>query len=387
MKVLFFDPYFQGNYGNARYVVDLFRHEELIGTEFFTCSPDVPTYLDNIEKPDRFLLLKNEEVSSLQQFGGAISNSSLIDKFRVFKDAILYSFKFRKLCKKESIDIVHCNSIRAILTIGLGAKLSSSKLVLYIKSNLVGYVFCFPAFFLADKILFQTETNKQKVPKSLLLLFKSKFRILKNAIDIDRVNKVLNLQDLPKSKKLINQSMNLVFIGSVVERKGLKFLLEALNKIKKDGLDVSLYIIGDHTLDAKYSEELDELIVSYQLQDKIFFLGHKDEPLYYLHEMDFLVLPSLDEGVPKSVIESICMGIPVIAADVGGTREVILNNKNGFIVRPGHVDDLYSAIKLCFERGDMVKKFARSEAESARKEFSFSTHSENLSIIYKELST
>lgn len=387
MKVLFFDPYFQGNYGNARYVVDLFHHEELIGTKFFTCSPDVPTYLDNLEKPERFLLLKNEEVSALNQFGGIISKSALINKLKVFKDAILYSFKFKDLCKRESIDIVHCNSIRAILTVGLGAKLSGSKLVLYIKSNLVGYIFCFPAFFLADRILFQTETNKQRTPKSLLFIFKSKFRILKNAIDINRVNKALKIKASPKSDRLINQPMNLVFIGSVVERKGLKYLLNALNKINEEGLDVRLYIIGDHTLDAKYSEELHELIKSYQLQSKIFFLGHIDEPLSYLQEMDFLVLPSLDEGVPKSVIESICMGIPVIATDVGGTREVIINNKNGFIVRPGHTEDLYSAIKMCIERGDTVIELARFEAERARKAFSFSTHSKNLSTIYKELFT
>ena len=385
MKVLFFDPYFEGKYGNARYVADLFHHEELLDCRFYTCSPDIPVYLENLGKPERFLLLKYNQNSVLNQFGGSISKAKFIDKLIALKNAVTYSFEFKELCKRESIDVVHCNSIRAILTIGLGAKLSGSKLVLYIKSNLVGYVFCLPAFFLADRILFQTETNKLRTPKSLLYFFKSKFRILKNAIDIRRIDKYLDPNIAHKTDSFKSQPTNLVFIGSVVERKGLKYLIHALNKINQDDTDIKLHIIGDHNADTVYTSELNNLIKASHLQDKVMFLGHIEEPLAYLSDMHFLVLPSLDEGVPKSVIESICMGIPVIATDVGGTREVIFNYKNGMIVQPENVDDLYNAIKECLENADKIIQLTRSESDNARKEFSFSTHSKNLSLIYKEL--
>lgn len=385
MKVLFFDPYYEGVYGNARYVTDLFNHEEVVGCTFYTCSPEVPAYLENLGKPERFFQLAYEQDSRLNKLGGALSRSSSIDKVRAIKNIATYTLRFKDLCRRESIDIVHCNSIRAILTIGLGAKLSGSKLVLYIKSNLVGYVFCLPAFFLADRILFQTETNKLRTPKSLLYFFKSKFRILKNAIDIRRIDKYLDPNIAHKTDSFKSQPTNLVFIGSVVERKGLKYLIHALNKINQDDTDIKLHIIGDHTADTVYTSELNNLIKASQLQDKVMFLGHIEEPLDYLSDMHFLVLPSLDEGVPKSVIESICMGIPVIATDVGGTREVIFNYKNGMIVRPENVDDLYNAIKECLENADKIIQLTRSESDNARKEFSFSTHSKNLSLIYKEL--
>ena len=384
MKILFFDPYFQGKYGNARYIIDLFAHEDYLDCSLYTCSPSPPSYLEDIGKKEKFFLLKNNQYAELNKFGGSISQANFFRKLGILKNVIGYSFKFREICKRESIDIVHCNSIRAILTIGLGAKFSGCKIVLYIKSNLLSFFYIFLAFLLADKILFQTEINKQRTPKSLLYLFKSKFFILKNAIDMNRVNRVLD-EDNFKDFKVDNTFHNLIYLGSIVERKGLKFLVEAIGALKKYRSKINLYIVGDFEADQQYTLTLKNLINHYQLTGNILFLGHQNEPLSYLKEVDFLVLPSLDEGVPKSVIEAICIGTPVIATDVGGTRELVSDKENGKVVFPGNSLELQKAIQFCIQNKADLKTFAKNKSMSFREEFSFPKHCKNLSLIYKDL--
>lgn len=385
MKVLFFDPYYQGLYGNARYVSDLFEHETIVGCEFYTCSPNTPAYFNNLKKKDRFFKLPYDQDSSLGKFGGKLTNSSLSHKFMTFKGIIDYCLTFRDLCKIESIDIVHCNSIRSILTIGIGAKLAGCKIVLYIKSNLAGYFYCLPSFILADTILFQTETNKAKTPKSLALFFKSKFKILKNAIDISRIENALNDKESANNQENVSCSNNIIYIGSIVERKGLKHLVNSFKSVKDYGLDITLYIVGDPKLDKAYTAELKDLINTLDLEENIRFLGYLDEPLNLLKSMDLLILPSLDEGVPKSVIESICIGVPVIATNVGGTAEIVENLKNGIVVEPGDERDLYNGIMKFLQNKESIIESARAMSLEARNKFSFSLHSQHLKLIYKEL--
>lgn len=386
MKVLFFDPYVEGKYGNARYVADLFHHEEFVGCTFYTCSPEVPAYLENLDKPDRFFQLAYDQDSRLNKFGGALSRSSFVDKVRAIKNIATYTLRFKDLCKRESIDIVHCNSIRALLTIGIGAKLAGCKIVLYIKSNLAGYFYCLPSFILADTILFQTETNKVKTPKSLAFFFKSKFKILKNAIDISRIENTLLDTDQAIDVDIETSVNNMIYIGSIVERKGLRHLVNSLKILKEDSLDFKLYIVGDLEFDSVHTNELKDLINKLDLKDNIRFLGYLDEPLNLLKSMDLLVLPSLDEGVPKSVIESICIGVPVVATDVGGTTEIVKNLENGIIVEPGDEKDLYSGIMKFFQNKKSITESAKDMSLQARSTYSFSLHAKNLSLIYKGLS-
>ena len=387
MKVLFFDPYYEGVYGNARYVTDLFNHEEVVGCTFYTCSPEVPAYLENLGKPERFFQLAYEQDSRLNKLGGALSRSSSIDKVRAIKNIATYTLRFKDLCRRESIDIVHCNSIRAILTVGIGAKLAGCKIVLYIKSNLVGYIYCIFSFILANVILFQTETNQSKSPKTLTTAFKSKFRILKNAIDMKRIDKLLDSGISSINQNLKKKENNLIYIGSIVERKGLRFLINALKKAKQNNLDFKLYLLGDEKMDKVHTLELKELIKLNRLENNIVFLGHKEEPLDFLKDMDCFILPSLDEGVPKSVIESICIGVPVIATNVGGTSEIINNSITGLIVEPGSEAELYVAINEFLENKIKFIESASAASPAARKEFSFLSHCNGLSSIYKSLNS
>ena len=198
---------------------------------------------------------------------------------------------------------------------------------------------------------------------------------------------IKSLMSDTNKNKLQQYKNNLIYIGSIVERKGLRFLINALKKAKQNNLDFKLYLLGDEKMDKVHTLELKELIKLNRLENNIVFLGHKEEPLDFLKDMDCFILPSLDEGVPKSVIESICMGVPVIATNVGGTSEIINNSITGLVVEPGSEAELYVAINEFLENKIKFIESASAASPAARKEFLFLSHCIGLSSIYKSLNS
>ena len=385
-RVLLFDPYFSGKYGNARYVIDLFQHEKDLNVNLFTSSTEEPVYLNDLpnSKKKYFKLKLKDKESGLNKFGGEITKKNLFSKLSLLSKIFSYSLRFRTLCVNNKIDIVHCNSIRGILTIGLGAKLAGCKTILYIKSNLSSFVYCLPAFILANRVLFQTETNKGKTPFILKLIFKKKFKILKNAIDLSRLESSSLGLNYRKELNLDESSINFIYMGSITHRKGIHVLLRAIGKLEKKK-KINLFLLGDHSLDKNYFEELKKIIAVQKISKKINFLGHKEDALDVLNVMDCLILPSLDEGLPKCVIEAKCLGKPSIVTDTGGTKEIMEDKKDGYVVPAGNVKALLKAMESYIENSNLINNFANNNKKISRDKFSFKNHCQELSRIYLSL--
>ncbi|HUF99359.1 MAG TPA: glycosyltransferase family 4 protein [Ilumatobacter sp.] len=132
-----------------------------------------------------------------------------------------------------------------------------------------------------------------------------------------------------------------------VALKGLSFLLEAMAKLRADGRDVSLTIIGK----PKPGKSMD-LIDNYGLAPFIEFVsGVTDERIVELYaEAELAVVPSLYEGFSLPAIEAMCTGIPLVATDGGALPEVTGNDGDTvFRCRKGDVDDLARAIRTALD--------------------------------------
>ena len=136
---------------------------------------------------------------------------------------------------------------------------------------------------------------------------------------------------------LINKENYLLCIGRLEKLKGFHHAIKAFAGIVKKYPYLRLKIVG------KGSEEqrLKKIAKDYSLEDKIDFEGFKKEIIpYYLHAR-VTILPSLYEGYPNVLIESIAMNTPVIAFDCpSGPNEIIIDGRNGYLVQNQDVDDL-----------------------------------------------
>jgi glycosyltransferase involved in cell wall biosynthesis len=128
-----------------------------------------------------------------------------------------------------------------------------------------------------------------------------------------------------------------LFLGAIGKRKGIFDLLAAFENLYKKNKNIRLYIAGNDDANV-----LPEIIEGLECSDKIRFFGWIDyqEKTNLLNVSDCLILPSYNEGLPMVILEAMSANVPVISTYVGGIPEVIKHGENGFLLRPGNIQDI-----------------------------------------------
>jgi glycosyltransferase involved in cell wall biosynthesis len=168
----------------------------------------------------------------------------------------------------------------------------------------------------------------------------NKVRIVPNGVDIEKFK--------PMDTKAVRQKFGLgnetcvLFVGSLIPRKGLPFLVEAAKKVAKNKADTKFLIVGDGPL----RNQLSDSIKSANLSGNFKFLGNlKDDELPAVYNCaDVFVLPSIQEGQGIVLLEAQASGKPVVAFNIGGVNETVQNKETGLLVNRGNVDELADAL-------------------------------------------
>jgi len=120
-----------------------------------------------------------------------------------------------------------------------------------------------------------------------------------------------------------------VMVARFQTQKDHQTLFQALKRLKND--DVIIDLIGDGPLEEKYKKQAEEL----GLSNIIKFNGSSENVSDFLNSSDFFLLISNYEGLPLSICEALSCGLPIIASDVGGVRELIQDEESGFLIPKG----------------------------------------------------
>lgn len=159
----------------------------------------------------------------------------------------------------------------------------------------------------------------------------------------------------------INNKKVILYVGRLIRRKGVRYLIEAYDELKRDYDDVCLMLVGDGPLRI----ELEESCVKHHIKD-VHFLGNKDYeelPKYY-SMADIFVLPTLEDIGGLVVSGAMACGLPVITTKAAGCAvDLIIPGENGFIVDEANAGQLCSAIKRIILDEALARKMGDKSLE------------------------
>ncbi len=167
-------------------------------------------------------------------------------------------------------------------------------------------------------------------------------------------------------------------IGRLETIKGQQYLLEAMELLKD--LSAQVFFIGDGA-DRNFLENKAERL---GLSKNVFFMGTRHDITEQLNNADLLVLPSLGEGLPLVPIEALACGLPVIATDVGGTGEIILDHQTGLLIPPKSSVAIADAIRSASEHFAEMCTYAKRGQAHVKSSYSIEAMLHKYDSLYRK---
>ncbi len=146
-----------------------------------------------------------------------------------------------------------------------------------------------------------------------------------------------------KEYNILDNQFVFIFIGRVVQDKGIVELIEAFTMLKKDYPFIRLMLVGPFEPDTDPIPK--ETIVAIQNDPSIIHAGYQDDVRPFLAASQVLAFPSYREGLPNVPMQAGCLNIPSIVTNINGCNEIIENGINGLLIEPKNVSELYNAMK------------------------------------------
>lgn len=312
-----------------------------------------------------------------------------------FKDLISL-INLIKVFHKEEPVMVHSITPKAGLLSMMGAWICNVPIRLHTFTGLV-----FPTanglkqkiLILTDKITCACATHiipeGEGVKNDLL-----KFKITKKPLKVLGYGNIrgINLERFnPKLPEVINEAgkirkdgiFTFIFIGRLVRDKGINELIQAFKRLNNEYPHSRLLLLGrkEPNLDPLKSETLVEI----EKNQAIEAVGAQKDVRPWLLASDAFVFPSYREGFPNVVIEAGAMGLPSIVTDINGSREIIIEGKNGVIIPSKNVDALYAKMKAFVKSENEIKILGANARPLIAERYEQSFVRQCLKDYYKEI--
>ncbi len=306
---------------------------------------------------------------------------------------IIAFLKLFFIFKKNKYQIVHTHSAKAGIIGRISAKLANPKTIvihtihglpfhpyqnkilnfIYILAEKIAYIF-------TDHFICVGNVMKEKSIKAGIGKEKD-YTVIYSGFEIEPYLECARKREILREKYGIKKNEKIIgMIGRLFYLKGQNYLMEAFKDISQKFPEAKLLLVGDGIL----REELENYAKKNNIYHKVIFTGlvPPEKIPEYVAIMDILVHTSLREGLPKAVAQGFAGGKPVVAFDIDGTKEVVINGKTGFIVPPENVELLKEKLIFLLENSEIAGKMGIEGQELIKKLFPVEKMVDEIEKIY-----
>ncbi|MBP7611026.1 MAG: glycosyltransferase family 4 protein [Steroidobacteraceae bacterium] len=282
------------------------------------------------------------------------------------------------------IDVLHTSEFRSNVLALLCRRKRPIKLVStahgWIANDLRGHLYLWADRLLLrqfDRVILVSHAMRQRLPPWWVP--DSRVQILHNALMIETYGR--ELLDRPRLAPDPSGEVRLLNVGRLSVEKGQDHLLRAVGDLTVDYPRLQLFFAGV----GPFETRLRQLAAQIGIEERVRFLGYVgDMPALYA-SVDLVVQSSLTEGLPNVIVEGAYLGVPIVATDVGGTREVIEHGVSGWLVQPGDHRALSDAMRRYLSDPSASITMAARGRARIESRFEFSARTESQMQIYTEI--
>lgn len=285
---------------------------------------------------------------------GKTRTSNII--LRLFEELGKFIVGFMKI-RKSDVIYIHCSSYlsfyRTIIYVFMNKAIGRKRLILHIHSGK------FDSFYQNSSNHMQTIIRNCLLSASHIIVTSDRWvpffkKITNGKVAINFIyNSYLPNKFYPINKRIartqlsIPDTYTMVSIGQLIPVKGFSYLIDALKKIDNSINPYKCYILGEGTSRSTLQKAIDR----YHLNDKIILKGEIEHELIplWINSADVIIIPSLAEGNPTVMFESLGCGKPIIATNIGGIPDILNNNSIGLLIASKNSDDLAKAIDTAYK--------------------------------------
>lgn len=291
-------------------------------------------------------------------------------------------FKLYSIFKKEKIDVVHLRNWASMLEGFVAAKFAQVNKIIYsehgrhfediwyghtLKTALKRYILNH-----VDVLLCVSADLAREMAG--LYKLQRKAKVIINGVDIDKFIPLSHSE----ARKKYGWSANETIIGTVARLDRGKNLDQLIEDISILGKENRLVIVGDGPEKSK----LENLIQQQGQEGRIRLMGHQDDIPGLLNCFDVFALPSGSEGLSNVILEAMACGLPVVAYDVGGNKELIVNEKGGYLVDLNNRTGFSKAIESLIRDSVLRKQMGDYNRVRVSKNFSVKNMAASYSSMY-----
>lgn len=343
MKALFFD--FTINFGGAPQgsiflSKRLAKHVDvLIADAYGCCHEYLESAADNNIPVE---VLHSTSKAKTIGFNGS-SYKRFFSIISQLKDLLIVIFRLSKVVRAFRPDIVWANNEKSFFFLLIATCFFSCKRVIYYRGEALPSQIGKRFLFLINKFCDHVVVHSRVAKINLLKLGVPETHIsyVPNCVEFHFPTEESN--DLPPKKYF-----RLMLPGArPVLEKGYLTAVKAVAILKANGVNVEILLPGrlPHGEGGGFLHHLLTEISDKEIEDRVHFIGWRENLLKDMLDADLVVLPSHTEGFPRAIIEAMLMGVPVCATPVGGIPEAIIHNETGLLFNVDDFDGLAECIK------------------------------------------
>ena len=311
-----------------------------------------------------------------------------------------------KIIKAEKPDVLHLNSPKAA---GLGSVAGRLTGVSKIIQTVHGWTFNEGRGFLSNSLIYffswltvmlchrtiAIASQEQNQALEMPFVNREKIVLIRNGVEkidfkekltaqkelLSQVRPILPMSDIGRtwtSDVQVQDEEGISWVGIIAElhkNKGLEYAIEAVSKLATPFI---FFIIGE----GEERKNLEKLIETYNLQDKVFLVGFIENASSYLKAFDIFLCTSIKEGLPYTLLEAGYTGLPCVSTNVGGVPDIVKNGVSGILVTKARPGEIARALEYLISNPDKAKLFGENLKAKVEKAFSLDQMLEKTMHLY-----